>query len=198
VTRRGVKSPLDVSYVKRRISRKLANPIASLAIIRVEVGHGKLEAGVKRTKELVILMADDDSDDCMFVRDALRGKPVNLQFVENGLELLDYLLCRGSYKGGYPRPDLILLDLNMPKMGGKEALAIIKADPHLRSVPVVILTTSHEECEVHRCYELGANTYIVKPLTFQRLVETLHQVHLYWTGIAERPAHPIPPSCVEG
>jgi two-component system, response regulator len=150
--------------------------------------------------KLVILMADDDADDRMFVRQAFEGKPVEIRSVEDGLELLDYLLCRGKYNGGngrYPRPDLILLDLNMPKMGGKEALAAIQADPCLRSIPVIILSTSQEHCEVQKCYALGANTYIVKPLTFDLLVEIMHSLHLYWTDIAHLPPRMIPPSCAE-
>jgi CheY-like chemotaxis protein len=149
-------------------------------------------------EKIVILMADDDDEDRMFVREAFAGKPVEVKSVVNGLELLDYLLCRGKYKNEgsrYPRPDLILLDLNMPKMGGKEALAEIQSDSCLRSIPVIIITTSREECEVHRCYELGANTYIVKPLSFAKLVEIMHSLHLYWSDVARLPMHPIPPSC---
>ncbi|MGO9021900.1 MAG: response regulator [Syntrophobacteraceae bacterium] len=148
-------------------------------------------------KRLVILMADDDSDDRLIVRDALEGRPVDVEFVVNGLELLDYLLCKGKYADGgrHPRPDVILLDLNMPQMGGEEALAKIKADSYLKSIPVIILTTSREECEVQRCYDLGANTYIVKPLSFEKLVEIMHSLHLYWTDVAQIPVHVIPPSC---
>jgi len=151
-----------------------------------------------RKEKIVILMADDDDEDRMFVREAFAGKPVEVQSVVNGLELLDYLLCRGKYKNGgsrYPRPDLIILDLNMPKMGGKAALAEIQSDSCLRSIPVIILTTSEEECEVQKCYELGANTYIVKPLSFDKLVEIMHSLHLYWRDVARLPMHAIPPSC---
>jgi len=150
-------------------------------------------------EKLLILMADDDCDeDRMFVREAFKGKPVNVKCVVDGMELLDYLLCRGKYKhdgNRHPRPDLILLDLNMPKMGGKAALAEIQSDSCLRSIPVIILTTSQEECEVHRCYELGAKTYIVKPLSFDKLVEIMHSLHLYWSDVARLPIHAIPPSC---
>ncbi|MFZ0928910.1 MAG: response regulator [Syntrophobacteraceae bacterium] len=149
-------------------------------------------------EKLLILMADDDYEDRMFVQEALKGKPVKVKSVVDGMELLDYLLCRGKYKHDgkrRPRPDLILLDLNMPKMGGKEALAEIRSDSFLRSIPVVILTTSREECEVQRCYDLGANTYIVKPLSFQKLVEIMHSLHLYWADLAQLPVHVIPPTC---
>jgi two-component system response regulator len=119
--------------------------------------------------------------------------------VEDGLELLDYLLCQGKYNDGsrFPRPDLILLDLNMPRMSGKEALAAIQADSCLRSIPVIILTTSREECEVQRCYELGANTYIVKPLSLEKLAEMMQALHLYWSDVARLPVHAMPPSCAE-
>jgi len=149
-------------------------------------------------RRFTILMADDDADDRMFVREAFAGKPVEVKFVGDGLELLDYLRCQGKYKenrNGHPRPDLILLDLNMPRMGGKEALAAIQADPRLRSIPVIILTTSREECDVHQCYALGANTYIVKPLSFDNLVETMNSLHIYWTDVARLPVHAIPPDC---
>lgn len=150
-------------------------------------------------RKLTILMADDDADDQMMVREAFHGRPVEVETVENGIELLDCLLCRGKFRsvGLFPRPDLILLDLNMPQMNGREAIAAIQADSCLRSIPVVILTTSREECEVQRCYELGANTCIVKPLSFEKLVEAMHSLHLYWAHVARLPAHALPPSCVE-
>jgi CheY-like chemotaxis protein len=148
-------------------------------------------------RELTISLADDDAGDRMFVREAFEGKPVEVKSVVDGEELLEYLLCKGKYRNGalFPRPDLIILDLNMPKMGGREALAEIQADSCLRSIPVIILTTSREECEVQKCYELGANTYIVKPPSFQKPVEIMHSLHLYWADLAQLPARVIPPSC---
>jgi CheY-like chemotaxis protein len=98
----------------------------------------------------------------------------------------------------FPRPNLIILDLNMPKMGGKEALAAIQADSCLRSIPVIVLTTSDEECDVQECYELGANTYIVKPLSFDKLAENMRSLLLYWADVAALPVRSIPPSCGEG
>ena len=153
----------------------------------------------RQKEKIVILMADDDEDDRMFVREAFDGKPVEVKCVVNGAELMDYLLCRGKYRNTdlFPRPDLIILDLNMPKMGGKEALAEIQSDSCLRSIPVIILTTSAEECEVQKCYELGANAYIVKPLSFDNLVEIMHSLHVFWTDIARLPVNGIPPSCGE-
>ena len=150
-------------------------------------------------RKLTILMADDDAEDRLLVDEAFKGKPVDVKFVANGIELLDYLLCREQYKdvSQYPRPDLILLDLNMPKMGGKEALAEIQADSCLKSIPVIILTTSQEECEVQKCYQLGANTYVVKPMSYDQLVEIMDSLHIYWRDVARLPSGPVPPSCAE-
>jgi CheY-like chemotaxis protein len=103
-------------------------------------------------------MADDDKDDRLQVEGALEGLPVKLMCVENGVELMDYLYCRKKYYDTekYPRPNLILLYLNMPKMGGREALEEIKTDPKLRLIPVVVFTTLQEVCDVAGCYQLGA------------------------------------------
>ena len=154
---------------------------------------------LKKAK-LIILMADDDPEDRMLVREAFGGKPVEVLSVEDGVELLEYLYCRGKYKDAarHPRPDLILLDLNMPRMDGKEALAQIKADTSLRSIPAIILTTSQQECDVRKCYEMGANTYIVKPLSYDKLVESMDSVHLYWTNVAKLPAQEARSNCKNG
>src|SRR5713101_1259658 len=119
------------------------------------------------TKPIVILMADDDADDRLLAKDALVecGLANDLHFVENGEEILDYLRRRGRYQqpGAAPRPGLILLDLNMPKKDGREALREIKSDPDLKKIPVVVLTTSKAETDVGQIYELGANSFISKP-----------------------------------
>lgn len=109
--------------------------------------------------------------------------------MEDGEQLLDLLAHRGSYAGeaAVPRPGLILLDLNMPRMDGQEALRIIKADPKLKSIPVVILTTSRAEEEIYRAYQLGANSYVTKPVTFDGLVSVLKALGLYWFEIVELP-----------
>ncbi len=152
----------------------------------------------RQEKKLIILMADDDEDDRMFVRDALRGQPVDLQCVSDGMELMQYLYCRGDYKAvRYPRPDLILLDLNMPRKDGRQVLIEIKSDPRLKAIPVIILTTSKEECDVNECYLHGANCYLVKPMTFDRLVEVLKCFHVYWEDISALPSIPPPESCIE-
>jgi len=140
---------------------------------------------------LTILMADDDPDDRMLAQEAFEeARLANpLHFVTDGVELMDYLRRRGRYAelAGSPLPSLILLDLNMPKMDGREALAEIKADANLRSVPVVVLTTSSAEEDIARAYELGAGSYIVKPVTFEGLVKVMTELKRYWFEIVDLP-----------
>jgi CheY-like chemotaxis protein len=136
-------------------------------------------------------MADDDEDDRMLTADALLlSKLANkLMTVNDGEELLDYLHHRGKYAppAASPRPGLVLLDLNMPKMDGREALREIKSDPELRSIPVVILTTSKEEEDIERGYDLGVNSFITKPVTFGGLVESLRVATEYWFQVVQLP-----------
>jgi len=139
----------------------------------------------------LILLADDDSDDRLLIRDALeesqwRGE---LRCVENGEELLDYLLRRGAYKDGNPpRPGLILLDLNMPRKDGRQALHEIKADAALRRIPVVVLSTSKADADIEKSYDLGANSFIPKPVRFAELVNVIRQLGQYWFGTVQLPA----------
>jgi two-component system, response regulator len=145
---------------------------------------------------VVILMADDDADDRMLARDAMIESRLANPFyvVEDGQELMDYLRRAGKYATRHaPRPGLILLDLNMPRMDGREALRAIKNDPELRSIPVVVLTTSKTEEDVLRSYNLGANSFITKPVTFERLVEIVSALGLYWLNIVQ-----LPPSARAG
>lgn len=143
---------------------------------------------------ITILYADDDEDDRMLVHDALREARLisDLRFVEDGEELLEYLRHRGRYANGAsaPRPGLILLDLNMPRMDGREALAAIKADPQLRRIPVVVLTTSKAQEDIFRTYDLGVNSFISKPVTFDGLVDMMQALGRYWLGIVELPEEP--------
>ncbi|YAF95675.1 MAG: response regulator [Nodularia sp. CChRGM 3473] len=140
---------------------------------------------------ITILMADDDEDDRMLVREALAESqlPIDLYIVSNGEELLDYLYNRGQYtdKTIAPRPRLILLDLNMPKKDGLEVLRDIKTDPSLRHIPVIVLTTSGAEEDIYHTYDLGANSFIIKPVTFASLVEVMQSVGKYWFEIVELP-----------
>ena len=133
-------------------------------------------------------MADDDADDRMLTKEALEESRVlnDLRFVEDGEELLDYLKNRGKYADA-ERPGLILLDLNMPKKDGREALKEIKADPDLRRIPVVVMTTSKAEEDIFRSYDLGASSFITKPVTFDRLVELMRTLGQYWVEFVELP-----------
>jgi CheY-like chemotaxis protein len=141
-------------------------------------------------KAIKILLAEDDPDDRLLLQEALQeGRLANeLTCVADGEELLDYLHQRGRYRGGAPRPGLILLDLNMPKLDGREALRAIKADPSLRQIPIVVLTTSKAEEDVLRSYDLGANSFITKPVTFQSMVDLMRVLGRYWLEIVELPA----------
>jgi CheY-like chemotaxis protein len=145
----------------------------------------------KAARTITILYADDDPEDRMLVQDAWQESRVAnpLDFAEDGEDLMDYLHRRGKYKGltGSPLPGLILLDLNMPKKDGREALQEIKADPRLRSIPVVILTTSKAEQDIIAAYDLGVSSFIVKPVTFQSLVELTLALSRYWFEIVELP-----------
>ncbi len=138
-----------------------------------------------------ILMADDDEDDRLMARDALHeGRlPNELRFVNDGEELLQYLRRQGPYAdpADSPRPGLVLLDLNMPKVDGREALAAIKSDPGLRSIPVVVLTTSKAEEDVLQTYDLGVNSFITKPVTYLGLVEVMKVFTDYWLNIVDLP-----------
>ena len=144
-----------------------------------------------RTKPITILMADDDPDDRQLTREAFEQSHLanDLRFVEDGEELLDYLRQRGKYaaEGAAPLPGLILLDLNMPRKDGREALQEIKADPRLRNIRVVVMTTSKAEEDVLRSYDLSAASYITKPVTFERLVEVVRALGKYWLEIVELP-----------
>jgi CheY-like chemotaxis protein len=141
---------------------------------------------------LNILLADDDPDDRMLIREALEeGKlPQKLACVNDGEELLDYLRHQGNYArfGEQPRPCLILLDLNMPRKDGREALREIKGDPHLRRIPVIILTTSQAEEDILRTYDLGANSFIIKPRDFETVVNMMQTLAQYWFDTVELPS----------
>ena len=157
------------------------------------------------SKSIVILMADDDADDRLLAKDALAEckLPGELHFVEDGEQLLDYLHRRGKYAqapnpgpdsgrhasahASAPRPGLILLDLNMPKKDGREALREIKSHPELRKIPVVVLTTSKADIDIAQIYDIGANSFITKPVTFDSLVKVMRILGDYWCDIVELP-----------
>lgn len=139
-------------------------------------------------KPICIVMADDDEDDRIATRDGLERNGMGSDFrtVNDGEELMRFLRRQGEYAGA-PRPGLILLDLNMPRKSGHEALREIKSDPDLRSIPVVVLTTSSQEEDVLRSYDSGANSYIAKPVTFAALVTILGTLNQYWAKLVELP-----------
>ena len=140
---------------------------------------------------MTILLADDDPDDRALVREALgeAGLPVDLRTVNDGEELLEYLRGEGRYAAGEtPAPDLVLLDLNMPRMSGHEVLDAMRADERLRAIPVIVLTTSSREDDVVRSYAAGGNSFITKPASFNCLVEVMRALDRYWFKVAEIPA----------
>ena len=144
----------------------------------------------KLGKPITILYADDDAEDRMLVKEAWEENRLanELHFVEDGEELLDYLRRNGKYADlNSSLPGMILLDLNMPRKDGREALQEIKADPRLRSIPVVVLTTSKAEEDILRSYDLGVNSFIIKPVTFDSLVDITKTLSKYWFEVVELP-----------
>ena len=137
---------------------------------------------------ITILIADDDEDDRLMTRDALRDARLHndLRFVIDGVDLMDFLHRRNGY-GDAPRPGLILLDLNMPRKDGREALAEIKQHPDFKQIPVIVLTTSKAEEDLVRTYDLGVNSFITKPVTFLGLVEVMKVFTRYWLEIVDLP-----------
>jgi len=136
-------------------------------------------------------MADDDPEDCLLARHAFKEHRLanDLRIVEDGQELLDYLHRRGRFSTpeSAPRPGLILLDLKMPRKDGREALKELKADPDLRRIPVVVMTSSKAEEDVLRSYDLGVNSFITKPVTFEGLVQTVKTLSQYWFEVVQLP-----------
>ncbi len=145
-----------------------------------------------KPQPIIILMADDDEDDILLTHKALqKGKLLNtLYSVQDGEELLDYLFQRGNYTNpaSSPRPGLILLDLNMPKKDGREALKEIKSHPDLQDIPIVVFTTSKAEEDIYRSYKLGVNSFITKPVTFENMIEVMQALGKYWFEVVTLPA----------
>ncbi|MBU2489898.1 MAG: response regulator [Proteobacteria bacterium] len=142
-------------------------------------------------REPVILVAEDDLDDWLFLREALEESPheARLEFVEDGEELLSYLRREGPFAdpARFPDPDIILLDLNMPKKDGREALADLKGDEKLRNIPVVVFSTSQEENDVLLTYQLKAASFIAKPMTFGGWLSVIAALFQYWSKVASLP-----------
>jgi len=138
-----------------------------------------------------ILIADDDADDRELIKAAFEENNFrhNIKFVEDGEELLKYLRRKGNYadEADHPLPQIILLDLNMPKKDGREALKEIKTDNYLKYIPVIVLTTSTEQKDVQKIYELGVNSFVIKPVTFRQLVAFANTLGKYWFEFVELP-----------
>ena len=146
---------------------------------------------MKENKTPLILIADDDEDDRMFTKEAFdeNFEKNEIRFVNDGVELLDYLRRKNKYSNSAlsPRPSIILLDLNMPRMDGREALKEIKSDPKLRTIPVVILTTSRAELDILKTYDLGVNCFITKPVSFTAFLEVTRTLGHYWFNVVKLP-----------
>ncbi|TAL06755.1 MAG: response regulator [Verrucomicrobia bacterium] len=139
----------------------------------------------------VILLADDDADDRLLVKDALRDGAFagQIHSVEDGEELMDYLEHRGKFSDArlHPLPSLILLDLNMPRKSGREALREIKSDTRLRHIPVIVFTTSRADSDIAATYDLGANSFVTKPTAYQALVSVMETLQKYWLDLVQLP-----------
>jgi len=139
-----------------------------------------------------ILIAEDDADDRYLLQTAFSeiGYPEQIDFVENGVELINYLQEIYSTDNMEMKalPGFILLDLNMPKKDGREVLKEIKQHPVFKKIPVIVFTTTKNEIEIKRCYELGANSYIVKPISFDALLKVIENIRSYWFQTASIPA----------
>lgn len=138
---------------------------------------------------LYILIAEDDADDRFLLETAFEecGFKDNIIFVQNGVELIDHLNST-SQTNGKRFPAFIMLDLNMPKKDGREVLKEIKENPELRKIPVVVFTTTRNENDIKRCYELGANSYVVKPVSYEELVRVVSHVRNYWFSVSSVPS----------
>lgn len=144
----------------------------------------------RNTATMTILIADDDADDRMFLEQAMRrnGYEQDIRFVEDGEELMDYLRRQGRYNAqNAPWPNMLILDLNMPRKNGFQALSEIKDDPELRRLPVVVMTTSSADEDVVKTYSLGVNSFVTKPFNFNRLVEMVGTLRMYWMDIVKLP-----------
>ena len=136
-----------------------------------------------------ILFAEDSEDDAMLTMRALKksGLDNKLHHVKDGAEALDFMYCRGVYafRNFQEHPRLILLDLKMPKVSGMEVLEKIKSDVNIKHIPVVILTSSQEDSDIKKCYNLGANSYIVKPVDSDKFFQSIKELGMYWMGLSQ-------------
>jgi two-component system response regulator len=142
----------------------------------------------RAVQPIIILIAEDDPDDRVLTKEAFEESRLlnEVYFVEDGEELINYLERKGEYAEAQ-RPNLILLDLNMPKKDGREALKEIKSNPDFRRIPIVVMTTSKAEEDIFRSYDCGASSYITKPVTFEGLVDVIKTLGKYWVEVVELP-----------
>ena len=138
-----------------------------------------------------VLVVDDDHDDCLLIREAFEENQIQskLDFVHDGEQLMCYLLRRPPYQSetGHPLPELILLDLNMPRMDGREALNEIRKDPQLCCIPVIVMSTSSSRQEIVQCYQSGASSFITKPVSYSALIDMVGILGKYWLDLVELP-----------
>lgn len=141
------------------------------------------------TRQIEVLLVEDDPGDVLMTREAFQDYKVanQLHVVQDGAEAMAFLRHEGDYAGA-PRPDLVLLDLNLPRMDGREVLQAIKGDPNLASIPVVVLTTSEAEEDVLRSYSLHANAYVTKPVDFERFIEVVRQIDDFFVTVVRLPS----------
>ena len=142
----------------------------------------------QRNRPVEILLVEDSPSDTELTIEALQAGdiPCNLSHVEDGVEAMEFLKRENSYAEA-PRPDLILLDLNLPRKDGREVLAELKSDPDLRTIPVVVLTTSKDDRDISQAYQLQANCYIAKPVDFEQFVSVLRAIEHFWLEVAALP-----------
>ena len=144
----------------------------------------------RKLTQMTVLIADDDADDRMFLEQAMRqnGYTHGIQFVEDGEELMEYLRRQGRYSElNAPWPNMLILDLNMPRKNGFQALSEIKDDPKLRRLPVIVMTTSSADEDVVKTYNLGVNSFVTKPFNYNRLVEMVGTLKTYWMDTVKLP-----------
>lgn len=143
---------------------------------------------LQKNRPVEILLVEDSPSDTELTIEALQASdiPSSLSHVEDGVEAMEFLRRENSYQGA-PRPDLILLDLNLPRKDGRELLSELKSDPDLRTIPVVVLTTSKDDRDVYQAYQLQANCYIAKPVDFEQFVGVLRAIEHFWLEVAALP-----------
>ncbi len=177
----------SVDYVECTANRSVAFPSSALLTAGV-VQRRVVITEMPNTEPIEILLVEDNPGDARLAEEALKESKVhnNLHHVADGVEAMRFLRRQEQY-AGVPPPDLILLDLNMPRKDGREVLAEVKGDPELRSIPVVVLTTSEAERDLVKSYDLHANAYVVKPINLERFIEIVQAIEQFWFSIVKLP-----------